>query len=61
MIRKLPKSQAGAKRQYDAIIRRAYRRMAGGLTFGLDWPTFAATFPEDAAHIRAMRAAGWNV
>lgn len=59
--RKMPKTQAGAERQYNAIMRRARRRLAGGLTFGLDWPTFAASFPDDAAHIKAMRAAGFSV
>lgn len=58
---KMPKTQAGAERQYNAIIRRARRALAGGLTFGLDWPTFASTFPQDAAHIKAIRAAGWRV
>ena len=58
---KMPKSQAGAARQYNAIIRRARRALAGGLSFGLDWPTFASTFPDAAAHIKAMRAAGWRV
>jgi hypothetical protein len=53
----MPKSADGATRQYNAIMRRARRAMSGGLRFGMDWPTFAATFPEEFAHIQAMRAA----
>ena len=58
---KMPKTQAGAERQYWALIRKARRSMAGGLQFGMDWPTFRAWFPEAYAHIAAMRAAGWQL
>jgi hypothetical protein len=54
---KMPKSKRGAMRQCSALIRRAYRDMSGGLQFGLDWPTFAASYPAEAAHIRAMQEA----
>lgn len=58
---KMPKSEAGAQRQYWAIIRKARRAMAGGLQYGMDWPTFRAWFPCEYAHIQAMRAAGFLV
>ncbi len=48
---KAPKSAAGARRQYWAIIREARRLQAGGLTFGMDWITFRIHYPEAAAHI----------
>jgi hypothetical protein len=58
---KMPKTQAGAERQYNAIMRRARKALRGGLTFGMDWPTFASYFPRAAEHIKAMRAAGFRV
>jgi hypothetical protein len=58
---KMPKSQAGAERQYNAIMSRARRALRGGLSFGMDWPTFKAYFPVSYDHIKAMRAAGWRV
>lgn len=53
----MPKSKRGAIRQCHALIRRARRELRGGLQFGLDWPTFAATYPVEAAHIRRMQEA----
>lgn len=50
-----PKSKRGAVRQYDAIMRRVRRSLAGGLQFGLDWPTFRLTFPEDYKRICRIR------
>lgn len=50
------KSKRGAVRVYNAIMRRARRAMAGGLAFGMDWPTFRASFPEDYARICDLRA-----
>jgi hypothetical protein len=31
--------------------------MTGGTSFGMDWPTFAATFPDDAAQCKRIEAA----
>lgn len=53
---KLPKTKRGANRQAHAIVRRWYRESKGGAAYGLDWPTMRATYPEDCAHIDAMRA-----
>jgi hypothetical protein len=52
-----PKSKRGAVRQYDAIMRACRRDLAGGLSFGMDWPTLRATFPERYARIQELRAA----
>jgi len=56
MTYKLPKSKRGAARQYDAIIAACRCDMRGGLSFGMDWPTLRATFPERYAHIQAIKA-----
>ena len=53
----MPKTKRGARRQYDAIIRRCQQELAGGLAFGLDWPTLMVTFPDRYAHLQAMNAA----
>lgn len=52
----MPKTKAGAVRQYDAIMRAARAAGRGGLTFGMDWPTFKINHPAAYAHIEAMRA-----
>jgi hypothetical protein len=53
----LPKSKRGAVRQYNALINKFYREMEGGGTFGIDWPTARIFFPQECAHIDAMRSA----
>ena len=53
---KLPKSKRGAARQYDAILAACRRDMSGGLSFGMDWPTLRATFPERYAHIQTLKS-----
>lgn len=50
-----PKTKRGAVRQYNAIIRTCRRDMAGGLMFGMDWPTVRITFPERYARLNALR------
>jgi hypothetical protein len=57
----MPRSKRGAHRQYDSIMRQCRRDMAGGLAYGLDWPTLRATFPERYAHLQAMNAAYSNL
>ena len=53
-MRKLPKSKRGATRQYNAIMRKCRKSMAGGLSYGMDWPTMRVTFPDEYAHIRKI-------
>lgn len=50
------KTKRGAARRYNAIIRACYRDAAGGTQYGIDWPTLAATWPDRAAEINAIRA-----
>jgi hypothetical protein len=50
------KTKQGAIRRYDAILRRCRRDMAGGLTFGMDWPTLRITFPDRYAELQDIRA-----
>ena len=52
---RLPKTKRGARKQYHSIINRARKCMAGGLTFGMDWPTFSNYFPAEYDHIQKMR------
>jgi hypothetical protein len=54
---KMPKSKRGVIRKYNAIMRRVFESMRGGLEYGLDWPTFYACFPEEAKIVLAMRDA----
>lgn len=54
MIYKQPKSQRGCMRQYRMILNACRRDMAGGLTFGMDWPTLRATFPERYARLKEL-------
>lgn len=56
-----PKSAAGARRQYWAIIRAARKALAGGLSFGMDWPTFRASFPAAYEHIHGPVKAALKV
>jgi hypothetical protein len=51
-----PKTKRGALRQYDSIIRACRRDLAGGLSFGMDWPTVRSTFPERYARIQALKS-----
>ncbi len=50
------RTKRGAARRYNAIIRQCRRDFAGGLAFGMDWPTLRATFPERAAEIDRLKA-----
>lgn len=50
-----PKSKRGALKRYHAIMRQCRRDLAGGLQFGMDWPTLRATFPERYAEIDRLR------
>jgi hypothetical protein len=52
----MPKTKRGALRQYNAVMNRVFRSLRGGLEYGLDWPTFYATFPDEAAHVTAIKA-----
>ena len=49
------RTKRGALRRYRAIIRQCRRDLAGGLSFGMDWPTLRATFPERYAEIQSLR------
>ena len=51
-----PKTKRGAVRQYDTIMRACRRDLAGGLSFGMDWPTLRITFPERYARIQELKA-----
>jgi hypothetical protein len=53
----MPKSKRGAVRQYNAIMRAAHHALRGGLQYGMDWPTFRCKFPDEAAHVTAVKAA----
>ena len=41
--------------RYDRLVRGWYRKLAGGTSFGIDWPTVHATFPEEAKEALAIR------
>lgn len=49
-------SKRGAVRRYNAIVAQCRRDLAGGLSFGMDWPTVRATFPERYAEIESLRS-----
>jgi hypothetical protein len=51
-----PKTKRGAMRQYNALINACRRELAGGLQFGMDWPTVRTTFPERYARIQALKS-----
>lgn len=51
-----PRTKQGAERQAQALIRKWRRNLAGGLSFGLDWPTVAAAFPDDYARFQELKA-----
>jgi hypothetical protein len=51
-----PKSKRGALRQYNALINACQRDFAGGLVYGMDWPTIRNTFPERYARIQELKA-----
>ena len=55
------RTKRGALRRYNAILRQCFKGMAGGLQFGMDWPTLRITFPERYAEIAALRAAFKNL
>ena len=50
------KSKRGAVRRYWAILARCRRDLAGGLSFGMDWATLRATFPDRYAEIQDLKA-----
>jgi hypothetical protein len=56
MNAKDPKTKRGAVRQYETIMRACRRDLAGGLAFGMDWPTIRVTFPERYARIQHLKA-----
>ncbi len=56
MITNAPRTRRGCRRQYDSIVRACRRDLAGGLSFGMDWPTIRATFPERYQRIGELRA-----
>ncbi len=43
------------QKRYDQIIRQCFKDMAGGLEYGMDWPTLRVTFPERYAEIKQLR------
>lgn len=45
---KPPRTQRGADRQYNAILRAYIASQDGGGAFGYDWPTFRLNWPEGA-------------
>lgn len=49
---KPPRSVAGARRQYNAVVRVYRRAYAGGGQFGFDWPTFRVNWSEGYAVAR---------
>lgn len=51
-----PKTKRGCVRQYETIMRACRRDLAGGLSFGMDWPTIRVTFPERYARVQVLRA-----
>ena len=51
---KLPATKRGARKQYNAIMAKARRALAGGLSFGMDWPTFGANFPKEYAYVHQL-------
>lgn len=53
---KMPKTQRGATRQWNAIVSAYKRDYAGGGAFGYDWVTFRLNQPDAYAHIKAVQA-----
>ena len=54
---RMPKTKRGARRQYNAIMAACRRDLAGGLSFGMDWPTLGANFPDRYNHLHVMNRA----
>lgn len=52
---KEPKSKRGCLMQYDQIMRACRRDLAGGLQFGMDWPTLRSTFPDRFARLEYLK------
>lgn len=50
-----PRTRRGARRRYHAILRQCRRDLAGGLQFGMDWPTLRLTFPDRYAELVALQ------
>jgi hypothetical protein len=50
------KTKRGAIRRYEQIMRACRRDLAGGLSFGMDWPTLRGTFPERYAELQILKA-----
>lgn len=53
----MPKTKRGAHRQANALVNMFYRKMEGGRSFGIDWPTVRAWFPKEYAHFQSIKAA----
>lgn len=50
------RTQRGAIRRANALLRRCRRSLRGGLQFGMDWPTLRASFPEVYAELMDLNA-----
>jgi len=55
MVVAQPKSKRGAIRQYNAVIREAYRKLAGGTKFGVDLTTLKIVWPQGYDKIAELR------
>ena len=50
------RTKRGALRRYAALYRQAEKQLAGGLCYGIDWPTLHICCPEIAAEMSAIKA-----
>jgi hypothetical protein len=54
-IQPAPKTKRGANRQYNAVVREAYRRLSGGTKFGVDLSTLRTVWRDGYDKIVALR------
>jgi hypothetical protein len=52
---KLPRTQRGATRQWNALLRAYRRNWAGGGMFGFDWATMRLNDQDTYYHLAALR------
>jgi len=50
------RTKRGAIRRANAILAQCRRDMRGGLSFGMDWPTLGATYPERYNELMRLKA-----
>jgi len=51
------KTKRGARRRYNAILRKVWRDLAGGTQYGIDWHTLAIVAPAEYAELKQIENA----